>query len=45
MKAELNRKNIDKAEELYASNMNFKLTVLPRIKLLYAIKKRTDRLQ
>ncbi len=39
MKAELNQQNIDKAEELFSSNQNFKLTVLPRIKLLYAIKK------
>lgn len=39
MKAELNQQNIDKAEELFSSNQNFKLTVLPRIKLLHAIKK------
>jgi hypothetical protein len=39
MKAELNQQNIDKAEELFLSNPNFKLTVLPRLKLLYAIKK------
>ena len=39
MKAELNQQNIDKAEEQFSSNMNFALTVLPRLKLLYAIKK------
>jgi hypothetical protein len=39
MKAELNQQNIDKAEKLFLSSPNFKLTVLPRIKLLYAIKK------
>ena len=39
MKAELNQANIDKAEELFLSDPNFKLTVLPRIKLLHAIKK------
>lgn len=39
MKAELNQQNIDKAEELFSSNINFKLIVLPRIKLLHAIKK------
>jgi len=39
MKSELNQQNISQAEELFASNMNFTLTVLPRIKLLYAIKK------
>jgi len=39
MKAELNQQNIDKAEELFSSNPNFKLTVLPRIRLLHTIKK------
>ena len=39
MKAELNQHNIDKAENLFLSNLNFKLTVLPRIKMLYALKK------
>ena len=39
MKAELNQENIDKAEEMFASNVNFTLTVLPRLKLLHAIKK------
>jgi len=39
MKTELNQQNISKAEELFASNMNFTCTVFPRIKLLYAIKK------
>lgn len=39
MKAELNYQNIIKAEELFASNTNFTVTVLPRIKLLYAVKK------
>lgn len=39
MRAELNQQNIEKAEELFSSNMNFSLTVLPRIKLLHAIKK------
>ena len=39
MKAELNQQNIAQAEESFASNTNFTITVLPRIKLLYAIKK------
>ena len=39
MKTELNQQNISQAEELFASNVNFTVTVLPRIKLLYAIKK------
>ena len=39
MKAELNQQNIDKAEELFSSDVNFALTVLPRLKLLYVIKK------
>ena len=39
MKAELNFQNINKAEELFVSNMNFTCTVLPRLRLLCAIKK------
>ncbi|MCZ4693905.1 hypothetical protein DWB61_03655 [Ancylomarina euxinus] len=39
MKAELNTENIAQAEASFASNINFTLTVLPRIKLIYAIKK------
>lgn len=39
MKAELNLQNINKAEELYTSNMNFTYTVLPRLRLLHEIKK------
>lgn len=39
MKAELNQKNIEKAEHLFSSNLNFSLNVLPRLKVLHAIKK------
>ncbi len=39
MKTELTQENISKAEELFQSNENFTCTVLPRLKLLYAIKK------
>lgn len=39
MKAELTHQNIAKAEELFSSNTNFTYTVLPRLKVLYAIKK------
>ncbi len=40
MKAELTQQNIAKAEEKFLSNLNFELTVLPRLKLLYALKKK-----
>lgn len=39
MKAELNFENINKAVELFESNLNFTCTVLPRLRLLCAIKK------
>lgn len=39
MKAELNQQSIEKAEDLFSLNPNFSLTVLPRMKLLYALKK------
>ncbi|MGZ2368608.1 hypothetical protein ACXR6G_02330 [Ancylomarina sp. YFZ004] len=39
MKAELNQQNISQAEESFAYNTNFTITVLPRLKLLYGLKK------
>jgi len=39
MKAELNKQNIEKAISEFSNNANFNYTVLPRLKVLHAIKK------
>lgn len=39
MRYSFTRDNIDKAAEEFSSNQNFKLNLLPRLKLLYTVKK------
>lgn len=40
MKFTFDKSNLEKASQMYADNQNFSYTVLPRLKVLYAIKKK-----